>query len=88
MTRTTTTRLSAICLGRQITFGYLANGLVSTVTDTAGNITRYGYLDRSGVSPAPPSSAFALWVLQTVTYADLTAITYCIRTPTRSTVSR
>jgi RHS repeat-associated protein len=62
--------------GRYITFAYLANGLVSSVTDTSSHVTSYAYVDRSSSSPPPSSGTTGLWALQSVTYPDTTSRTY------------
>jgi len=61
-------------LGRSLTFHYLANGLIDTVTDPTGGVTQYSYVDRSGLGAA--SGTASLWVLQQVTYPDTNYITY------------
>ena len=65
--------------GRTLTFAYLANGLCNSVTDASSNVTSYSYVDQSGSSAA--SGAAGLWVVQTVTYPDATALTYSYTDP-------
>ena len=62
--------------GRQLTFTYLANGLVDTMTDPLSHVTHYTYVERSGITPAPSPGTPGIWVLQTVTFPDSTSITY------------
>jgi YD repeat-containing protein len=67
--------------GRTLTFTYLANGLVSTMTDPSSGVTHYSYVDRSGFSLAVPSTGASAWVLQSVKYPDGKTLTYVYDDP-------
>ena len=61
---------------RTLTFTYLANGLVDTMTDPSTGVTHYTYVDRSGIGVTPPSGSVGFWALSTVQYPDSTTLTY------------
>jgi len=61
---------------RTLTFTYLANGLVDTMTDPTTGVSHYAYVDRSGIGTTPPSGSEGLWVLVTVQYPDSTTLGY------------
>ncbi|HEX4635329.1 MAG TPA: hypothetical protein VH189_04055, partial [Rhizomicrobium sp.] len=62
--------------GRTLTFTYLANGLVDTMTDPSTGVTHYAYTDRSGIGVTPPSGSAGFWALGSVQYPDGKTLTY------------
>src|SRR5215471_532983 len=62
--------------GRTLTFTYLANGLVDTMTDPSTGVTHYAYTDRTGITPPPASGASGAAVLSSVQYPDGNTLTY------------
>jgi RHS repeat-associated protein len=61
---------------RTLTFTYLANGLVDTMTDPSTGVTHYSYVDRSGVSTPPAAGTVGFWALSGVQYPDGKTLTY------------
>jgi RHS repeat-associated protein len=62
--------------GRTLTFTYLANGLVDTMTDPSSGVTHYTYTDRSGVGVMPPAGQAGFLALSSVQYPDGKTLTY------------
>jgi len=62
--------------GRTLTFTYLANGLVDTMTDPTSGVTHYTYTDRSGIGITPTTGTVGFWALSTVQYPDGKTLTY------------
>jgi RHS repeat-associated protein len=62
--------------GRTLTFTYLANGLVDTMTDPTTGVTHYSYANRTGVTPTPAPGVVSLWTLAGVQYPDGKTLQY------------